>query len=120
MRIIPLREVAPKTFRKQNLAELYKNESNLSISSWLSQPKNFMMVAKSCDGSYHTVNSDIAEVVAEQAQNIKRGQIKDTILKLVLSDPMHGDRFVVFKSEHGNHFFLGTVENAFMTLAEGK
>ncbi len=119
MRIIPLKEVAPKVFRKQNLAELYKNDFNLDINAWLSQSANFSLAAKSCDGSYHTVNSEISDIILEQAENIRKGRVKEAITRLVPTDPMHGDRFVIFKSEHGNHFFLGTIENAFMTLAEG-
>ncbi len=114
--VIPLRQVQDKTFRKQNVAELFHKGIVIKFDDWLDQPENFKLASKSCDGSIHLVNSEIADVLVFHRENIRKGKVGDAIRELTPMDPIHGDRLVLFLKD-GEAFLLGNVESALLALA---
>ncbi len=115
--VIPLKQVLEGQFRKQNVAELFHKGITIDFSDWLERPENFKLAMKSCDGSFHTVHSDVANVLSEHKKSIKGGKISEAVTELAPTDPIHGERFVVFFDSESNAFLIGNVETALLTLS---
>jgi len=110
MEIIELSKVESNVFRKKGHI-LAQNRTH----EWVRQPEQFRLAIRCCDGTFHTVNSDIAEIVRG---GIARNEIKMAINALAPIDPIHGQRFVIFeRNPTGEAYLLGPVENAIMILA---
>ena len=110
MEIVELNQVADGIFRKKGI---YLEK--IDPRAWVSAPQGFKLAMRCCDGSLHVVNSSISEVIAG---GIAKTEIKMAITALAPTDPVHGQRYVVFvENPTGRAFLLGTVENAIMLLA---
>jgi hypothetical protein len=110
MEIIELNQVSDGVFRKRGIY-LEKVDPR----EWVSKPQGFKLAMRCCDGSLHVVNSPISDIIAG---GIAKNEIKMAITALAPTDPVHGQRYVVFvENPTGQAFLLGTVENAIMLLA---
>tara|TARA_Y100000310_G_scaffold276757_1_gene294141 strand:- start:802 stop:1140 length:339 start_codon:yes stop_codon:yes gene_type:complete len=110
MEVTELSKQAHNVFKKRGhlLAPIKPRE-------WVHQPDQFRLAIRCCDGTYHVVNSDIADIVRG---GITRTEVKLAINALAPMDPIHGQRFVIFeRNPTGEAYLLGPVENAIMMLA---
>lgn len=108
MEIVELNQVSNGIFKKKGICL-----EQLRPSALITNPFAFKLAIKCCDGSFHTVNSPISEILSG---GIGKSEIKMAITALAPTDPIHGQRYVIF-SDNGRSFLLGTVETAIMLLA---
>jgi len=115
MEVIILESIGSKVYKAQKLADGLVNLNNQEM---LSQPKRFLLAAKSCDGTYHSVNSDIASLLKKKKELIKKGIIGEIISALSPDETIHGQRFVIFNPKKSKTaYLLGDVISAVKKLA---
>jgi hypothetical protein len=71
--------------------------------------KDIILCSKSCDGTYHRVNSDVAEILSENKTSLSNGGFQKVINQFFDEDT-HGQRFIVYPNKDkafliGNLFF---------------
>lgn len=115
MEVIALEILGSNTFRAQKLAD---GLVELKQKDLLDKPRNFILAAKSCDGTYHSVNSEISELVKKKKVLIKKGIIGEFISSLSPDETVHGSRFVIFNGNKNQAFLLGDVVTAMKKLAK--
>lgn len=114
MDAIILETVGSKIFKAQKLAD---GLINLKPSNLLEKPNKFILAAKSCDGTYHSVYSEISALIKKKKELIKKGIIGELINALNPNDNIHGRRFVIYQPKKNEAYLLGDVVEAFKKLA---
>ena len=110
MEIIELSKVDDSVYQKNGHAL-----ASLKLKELVHRPEWFKLAIRCCDGTYHLVNSEIAEVVRG---GIARSEVKLAINALIPIEPIHGRRYVIFEeTSTGKAYLLGTVENTIVMLA---
>lgn len=114
MEAIALEAIGFKVYKAQKLSD---GLVDLKPNDLLEKPKKFMLAAKSCDGTYHSVNSHIAELLKKKKELIKKGIIGELVSALSPDETIHGQRFVIFNPSSKVAYLLGDVVTAMKKLA---
>lgn len=114
MEVIALETIGLRIYKAQKLSD---GLVDLKSKDLLEKPKKFMLAAKSCDGTYHSVNSDIAELLKKKKELIKKGIIGEIVSALIPDETIHGQRFIVFNPTSKTAYLLGDVVTAMKKLA---
>jgi len=77
-----------------------------------------VMCAKSCDGTFHPVNSDIVTTLTD-FKHLMKTNVGYLINQLSPDEEVHGQRFVIFKPKKENKaYLLGDITQALKKLKE--
>jgi len=114
MEAITLDTIGLNVYRAQKLAD---GLVDLKQKDLLDKPKKFMLAAKSCDGTYHSVNSEISELIKKKKAQIIKGIIGGLVSALSPDETVHGSRFIIFSLKKNQAFLLGDVVSAMKKLA---
>lgn len=115
MEAIMLETMGSNIYRAQKLAD---GLIELKQKELLDKPKKFILAAKSCDGTYHSVNSEISELFKKKKELIKKGIIGEFVGALSPDEIIHGKRFIIFNNNKKQSFLLGDVVSAMKKLAQ--
>ena len=115
MDTIQLDVLGKKVYRAQKLS--FAN--GLKSAEMLAQPSAFSMAIKTADGNYHSVYSEISDVVKKDKDLIAKGKVAVVVTDLMKEDEsMHGQRFVIFHPERSEKaYLLGDVATALKKLS---
>ncbi|MBD3263332.1 hypothetical protein GF374_03055 [Candidatus Woesearchaeota archaeon] len=114
MEAIALESVGSKVFKAQKLSHGLKQ---LERDNLLKKTNKFILAAKSCNGTYHSVNSDISKLIKKKKQLINKGIINEFINALSPDEAVHGQRFIIFNKNKNKAYLLGDVITAMKKLA---
>jgi len=114
MEAIILETLDSNAYRAQKLAD---GLVELKQKDLLEKPKNFVLAAKSCDGTYHSVNSEISGLIKKKKTLIKKGIIGELVSALSPDETIHGSRFIIYNLRKNKAFLLGDVVSAIKKLA---
>jgi|GEM_PF-3858682 len=93
-----------------------ESDDSLKTEKLLSNPDQFVLAMRTCDGIYHKVNSEISEVFKTLKGKIRKTSVLDVAAKLSLDENIHGQRFIILNSQN-KAFLLGDVLTALKQLA---
>lgn len=82
-----------------------------------SKPENLALAARSCDGTYYIVSSEIKKVFKLKKKIIRKGAISEIVSEFNPDESIHGQRFVIFKTNKKQAVLLGDVATAFRQFA---
>jgi len=114
MEVITLEVVGSKVYRAQKLAD---GLVALQPDKLLEKPNKFILAAKSCDGTYHSVHSDIALLLKKKKELVRKGIIGELVSALSPDENIHGRRFIIYHPKKNEAYLLGDVATALKKLA---
>jgi len=97
-----LQKMRDNSFRAEKLAPEEEIDKSIDVSK-------VILCVKSCDGSYHKVNSSVGKILKENKSTLTNGGFQAVIAKFHDED-LHGQRFLVYPNGKkalliGNLFF---------------
>ena len=114
--IIKLEQVDRDKFKSPNLASVQDVHLHVNPELMLGNPDGFLLAARSCDGSYHSVHSNINELFKQNAPQIRKGLFSAILKTLDYDEDSHGKRFLIYKK--GNKAYLvGDVMSALKRMS---
>jgi len=116
--ILYIMEVTLLNSKGDGVFRVHRQDGEAKIS--LKEADKFKMCAKSCDGSYHSVNSEIAFVFGQYAHLLKTGNVGFIVGKLSPDESLHGQRYIIYKKNENEALLLGNVVSAVKKLAEAE
>jgi len=114
MEVIILERIGSRVYRAQKLAN---GLTELKPDELLERPKNFLLAAKSCDGTYHSVHSEISRLLKKKKELIKKGIVGEIVSALSPDESIHGRRFIIYDSGKKGAYLLGDVISAMRKLS---
>jgi len=115
--MLPLIKLTEKTFKVTDLNDIREfDSSKIDAAKFLQNLNGFVLAARSCDGTYHTVYSEIREILSKHADALKKGSFLEALDEIDYADSVHGQRFVIHRTGEST-YLLGDVISAMKQLA---
>jgi len=114
--IIPIDMIGEGRFKITNLNEI--EDSNAKLKQMLENPDKFVLAFRSCDFSYHEVNSEVSNIIKKNIDLIKKRISLPSIASEIVNDKeLKIKRYLIWKSDK-EAFLVGEVLQALKELSE--